>query len=197
VEFGPKPGEKQCGDQHDTDQHQREYREDEPAGESVAARFGDGAFEKLVVAAVGAPRDIEQVAEQGNGTDGGLDQDVEHHASEHDIRNATDPCRKDDDGGRETGDDVSGAGDEADDAVETETDGGSGDVDEVVEQVREDVEVLVAEGACGGFLAPRTARREDFCGGDGFPNWRHIGVLDDLDVIMRPGGVYLEMIRRL
>ena len=134
-------------------------------------RAGGGAGEQGVVAAVGAPSDIEEVADEGDGAAGGFDGDVEHHAGDDDVGYAAGPCGDDEDGGGEAAEQVADAGDEADDAVEAEADGGAGDADEVVEEVREEVEVAVGEIEAGEPAGGFGARAEDFgLGGDGHRN---------------------------
>ena len=113
----------------------------------MATRVGDGALEELIVAAVRAPGDVEEVADEGDRADDGLDKNVEDHASENDVGNSASPCSEDDDRRGQASDNVARAGDKPYDAVEAEANAGSGDLDEVVEQVGEDVEMLVAEWA--------------------------------------------------
>ena len=120
---------------------------------------------EFVIAPVGFPGDVEDVAEEGDGADDDLDADVDHHADEGDPGDAANPGGEDDDEGGEAGEDVAEAGDEADETVEADADGGEGDAEPVVEEVREEVDVLVGKPLLGA-LAKGEGRgvfwREDF-----------------------------------
>ena len=107
------------------------------------------AAEQAVVAAVGFPGDIEDVAEDGDGADDDFDADVDHHADEGDVRDAANPGSEDDDERGEAGEDVAETGDETDKTVETDTDRSEGDAEPVIEEVREDVHVRVGEPTLG------------------------------------------------
>ena len=115
----------------------------------VAMRLLQVADHEAVVAAVGFPGDIEDVAEERDGADDHVEAEIDEHADERDVRDAANPCSEDEDGGGDAGEDVAEAGDEADEAVEAEADGGAGDAEPVVEQMGEQVEIFVGEKLLG------------------------------------------------
>src|SRR5271165_3069344 len=104
---------------------------------------------QVVVAAVGFPGDVEDVAEEGDGADEDLDGDVDHHAEEGDVGDAANPGGEDEDAGGDAGEDVAEAGDEADEAVEADAGGREGEAEPVVEEMGEEVEVFVGAEALG------------------------------------------------
>jgi len=111
----------------------------------VEVWFADVAGEELVVAAVGFPGDVEDVAEDGDGADEDADADVDGHADDGDVGNAADPGGEGNDEREDACEDVAETGDEADDAVEAEADAGAGDAEGFVEQDFELLEGAVAE----------------------------------------------------
>jgi hypothetical protein len=110
-----------------------------------------------VIAPIGFPGDIEDVAEDRDGADDDFDADVDHHADEGDVGDAANPCGEDDDERGEAGEDVAEAGDEADEAVETDANGCEWYAEPVIEKVREDINILVGEPMLGT-LADRDGR---------------------------------------
>jgi len=133
--------------------HETHAPEKEPALQCVLSRLIYAADQQSVVAAVGAPGDVEHVAEDWNRSDYDFDGDVGHHARDRDIRDAANPGCDDDDAGGDAADQVADARDEADDAIEAKADRGAGNFDEVIEQVRQEVEVLVVERLAAAFDA--------------------------------------------
>ena len=115
----------------------------------VGVRLAKLACHEFVIPPVRFPRDVENVAEDGDGSDDDFDAEVDHHADEGDVGDAANPGGEDDDEGGEAGKDVSESGDEADEAVEADADGREGDAEPVVEQMREEVDVLVRAPAFG------------------------------------------------
>jgi len=149
----------------------------------VLFRVGKGAGKQGVVAAIGAPANVEEVAYEGDGADSGLNGDVEDHAGDDGFRNASEPGGDDDDRRGEAAKNIADAGDEADDSVQTEADGRAGNLDEIVEEVREHVEVFVVE--C--FPTGAAARGEDlrFC------SYRHGKIsLEDIDAFFAAYALY-------
>jgi len=116
----------------------------------MAVRFGDGASEKVVVAAVGLPPDVKGVAEDRDGADENSDGEVGDHAEQGYVRHTANPCNEGNDEGEEAGENVSEAGDQADDAVKAEADAGAGDDERLVKQDLEEAHVFEVEKACDG-----------------------------------------------
>ena len=100
---------------------------------------------ECVVASVGLPCDVEDVAEEWDGSDEYVDAEIDDHPCQRYVRNASEPCSDDDDAGGESGEHVAETGNEADDAVESKADGRTGDAEPVVEHMGEQFEVLVGK----------------------------------------------------
>ena len=86
--------------------------EKEPALQRVLPRLVHAADQQSVVAAVGAPGDVEHVAENRDRSDHDLDRDVGHHTRHRDVRDAANPGRDDDDAGGDASDQIADARDE-------------------------------------------------------------------------------------
>jgi hypothetical protein len=142
-----QPCHEQNGHGEDGTDDERDAGEEEPVAPVVAMRVLEVLGEQGVVAAVGLPGDVEDVAEERDGADDDVQREVDQHAGDSDVGCAARPCGDDDDRGGEAGEDVADAGDEADDAVDAEADGGSGDAEPGVEHAAEQVEIFVAEEA--------------------------------------------------
>ncbi len=149
------------GDPEDDDQENDERRgEDrEYCGEKaeeegvvppgVTVGLAEVARHQLIVAAVGFPGNVEDVAEEGDGTDEDFETEVDHHADEGDVGDAANPRSEDEDERGDAGENVAEAGDESDEAVEADADRREGDVEPVIEQVGVEVEIFVGEEALG------------------------------------------------
>src|ERR1700733_8110324 len=127
--------------------HERDAGEEEPGAPVTTVRLLEVLSEQGVVAAVGLPGDVEDVAEERDGADDDVQREVDQHARDGDVGCAARPCGEDDDRGGESGEDVADARDEADDAIDAEADGGSGDAEPGIEHAAEQVEIFVAEEA--------------------------------------------------
>jgi hypothetical protein len=128
-----------------------------------------------VIAPVRLPGDIEDVAEDGDGADDDFDADVDHHPDEGDVRDAANPGSEDDDEGGDAGEDVAEAGDEADETVEPDADGREGDAEPIVEEVREDIDVLVGEPMLGTLADGEGSGRGAVFGWKDF-GWQDFGI---------------------
>lgn len=137
--------QKEQGDEHQQAHDDEEHDQEDPALDGVLAGLVEGSSKQGVVAAVGTPGNVESVAKQRNGADDDLDDHIGHHTGEDDVRNTAHPRGEDDEAGGDAAQDVSDAGDQADDSVQSKADGSSGDADEVVQEVGEDVQILVIE----------------------------------------------------
>src|ERR1700733_9136015 len=100
-----------------------------------------------VVATVRLPCDVEGVAQKGNRAQQHLDANVDHHSDQRDIRHAPYPSRHNDDRRSKPADYVAQAGDEADDAIQSEANGGAGYAEPFVEDVRQEIEIFIREEA--------------------------------------------------
>jgi hypothetical protein len=131
----------------DDEDRRGQSEQEDPVAPGVAMRLAQVAHDEAVVAAVGFPGDVEEVAEERDGADEDADAEVDCHAQQGDVRDAANPRSEDEDGGSDAGDDIPEAGNEADEAIEPEADAGAGDAEPVVEKVRVEVEILVGEEA--------------------------------------------------
>jgi hypothetical protein len=156
-----EPAQQEHRDDHECGQDQANACDEKPVRAGVLFRVGEGAGKQGVVAAIGTPAYVEEVTYEGDGADSGLNGDVEDHAGDDSFGDAAEPGGDDDDRRGEAAKDIADAGDEADDAVKAEPDGRAGNLDEVVEDVREHVELFVVE--C--LATEAAARSEDlrFC----------------------------------
>src|ERR1700733_10279612 len=169
----------QCG------QHNAEAAEKEPALQCVFSRFVDTADEQRVVAAIRAPGDVEHITEHGNGPDHNFDCNVGDHTRDRNVGDASHPSCDDDDAGGDAADQVADAGNEADDAVETEANRGTRNFDEVVEHMRQEVEVFVVEGTAAAFQAGR----QDL----GFRGKRHQTPAASREIARRDAGAIIQV----
>ena len=114
-------------------------------------------LEEEVVAEVGFVEDVEGVAKERDGADDEGDSDVGEHSEEEGPTGAANPCCDRNDERENAGDDVAKAGDEPDDAVDTEAVTEEGNVKGFVEQNLNAVQPFVAKdpgkaaNAIGGF----------------------------------------------
>ena len=144
-----EPGDEQNGHGKDGEEHDADGCEEEPVAPLLAAWMLEVAGEQHVVAAVGLPRDVEGISEERHGADDDVEREIDDHARDSDVGCAARPCGEDDDGRGETGEDVADAGDEADDAVQAEADGGAGDAEPRVEKTAKDVQIFVPKKTIG------------------------------------------------
>jgi hypothetical protein len=78
------------------------------------------ADEQVVVAPICFPRDVCDVADDGNRTERVFDREVEHHTEDGDARSSALPRRQDDEEGSEGGESVADAWNPADQRVQSE-----------------------------------------------------------------------------
>ena len=115
------------------------------------------ALQQEIVAAIRLPSNIEGVAKNRDGADQHTDAEVDPHAHESDVGNATNPCGDGGDEGEQSCEHVSQAGNEADDAVDAESDPCEGDAKGFIEQDFKAVQGLIAKEP--GTAAPPAGRR--------------------------------------
>ena len=130
-----------------------------PVAPGVAARLAQVAVQQPVVAAVGLPGDVEDVAEEGNGADQHADAEIGGHAHQRHVGNAANPGGQRNDQREQAGQHVAQAGNQPDDAVEAEADAGAGDAKGLVEQDLKPMQGLVAEEPGAAIPAVRVRRR--------------------------------------
>jgi hypothetical protein len=179
--MGDPENEQQENDEGNSEDGEGEGREGEQEGvvlPGMTARLAQMAGDEAVVAAISLPCDVEDVAEERNRADQDVQCQIKHHADEGDPGNAAHPGRENENERRDAADDVAKARDEANQAVEAKTDASAGDPEAVVEEMREEVEVLVGEEVFGP-LAEGEARRKNL----GF--W---GFLHEVFVVQCPFG---------
>jgi hypothetical protein len=135
--------EERCGKNGEDGRGERE--QEGPVAPGVTMRLAQVAHDEAIVPAIGLPRDVEQVAEERDGADDDTEAEVDRHAQQRHVRDATNPRSENQDGGGDAGDDVAEAGNETDEAIEPEADGRAGNAEPVVEQVGVEVEVLIGK----------------------------------------------------
>ena len=147
-----EPEEKPQGEHHgkcqDETQRTEEEREEGPVAPGVAARLAEVALQKEIVAAVGLPCDIKCIAEHGNGANEHTDTEVNGHSDESDIGNSARPGSEWNDEREQASERVAEAGNETDEAVDSEAKAGSGNAERFVEQDFEGLQGAVAEEPC-------------------------------------------------
>jgi hypothetical protein len=143
--------------------------EEGPVAPGVAMRLAQMAHHEAVVAAVGLPRDVEQVSEERDGADDDADAEVDRHAEQRDAGDAANPRSEDQHRGGDAGEHIAEAGHEANQAVEPDTNARAGDAEPVVEEVRVEVEILVGKEALEAYAqaARRPARGQNLRVGRG------------------------------
>jgi len=136
------------------DQQDERYHEDRGHTESQKAqknpvfpgmpvRLFQVARHQCIIAPVGFPCDVEHISQQGNGADNDIDGEVHDHTRERDVWHTAKPCGDDENAGGQSCKHIAQPGDEADDAVQSEANGGTGNAEPVIEQMRQQVEILI------------------------------------------------------
>lgn len=145
-----EPDEKHDGDGEDGGKKEQHRQQKKAIAPSVAARLCEVPLQQLIVATVGLPGNVEDVSEERHGTHQYADAEIDDHARERNVRDASHPPGERKDERDEAGDDVADTGHETDDAIDTEAYAGARDAKCFVEQKFEPREGLIAE-------EPRTA----------------------------------------
>ena len=149
LEPAGQPGD-EPDSQHDRDgkyQSERGGQSDQegavPSG--VPARLLEVAAEEQIVAPVGLPGDVKDVAEDGHRSHQNADAEIGSHAHQGHVGHAANPCGQRNEQREQAGQHVAQAGNQAEDAVEAEANGRAGDAEGFVEQNLQRVERAVAE----------------------------------------------------
>ena len=128
---------------------EKQDEEEEPVVASVRAGLLAFAKEEAVVATIGFPRYVEEVAYYGNRAYRFFQKNICKHANQGDEWGAAPPCGEYDEARGDAGESVTDAGDPADYGVEAETDLRAGDAPHVVEEGGEVVELFVGGETAG------------------------------------------------
>src|SRR5579859_1609473 len=142
-----KPEDQEDRGQKDGRENEAYQHQEHPVAPGLSPRLVQLTDDERIVATVRLPGDIKGIAQERNRSQQHLDADVDHHSEQRDVRDTTHPCRDHDDRGREATDNISQAGDQADDAIQSEADRGAGNTKPVVEQMRQHIKILVGEQA--------------------------------------------------
>src|SRR5579871_6792094 len=134
------PAEEQQRNREHHDQETAQTDEEQPTAPPLAAWVGEAGGEQLVVAAVCLPANVEEIAQYRHGAEQHFYAPVRQHARQGHVRDAPCPRCEDDYTRRNATNDVTDAWNEADDAVEPESNGRARDSEPVVEQMRKQVE---------------------------------------------------------
>ncbi|ACO34023.1 conserved domain protein [Acidobacterium capsulatum ATCC 51196] len=145
-----QPPAQQHGEREDgrgKDERERKCCESKKAAvfPGVTPRLCKLARHQTVVTAIGLEGHDEEISRERDGTDEHFESDVDAHARECGIGHAAQPGRADKQQRGEPGEHVADAGDEADQAIETNADAGAGNAEPFIEQARQQIQLLVAE----------------------------------------------------
>ena len=138
------PCHEEDGDAEYNSEHTYEQQQEAPITPCVAARLVQVELEEAIVAAVRLPGNVKDIAEKGNGTDEYPDGEIDGHTEESDIRDATNPGGYRNHEREKSGDDVAETRDQANDAIDPESEVGAGDAESLVEQYFKLVQRFVA-----------------------------------------------------
>jgi hypothetical protein len=118
-------------------------QQEEPVSPRLPPRLLEMANDQRVVATIRLPCDIEGIAQQRNRPQQHLDANVNYHPDQRDVGYTPHPGCEHDDRRCQAANNVSQTRDEADDAVQSEADGGAGNAKPVIEYVCQEVEIFV------------------------------------------------------
>ena len=144
-EPGDEPDDEHDGNGEDERDCGGKNTEERPIAPGVASRFAEMACEQSVVAAVGLPDDVEQVAKERNRADEHADADVGGHAQQGNVRDAAYPRGQRNNERENARKNIAKARNQADDAVDAEAEVGAWDAERFVEEVLELFEGRVAK----------------------------------------------------
>src|ERR1700677_1194096 len=98
----------------------------------------------MIVASVGSPADIEEVAEYWHQAGSHFNGQIGYHARDRNQGNAAEVGSENDDAARHAPEQIADAGNEPDNAVDTKADLGAGDTKPGVKHAGAHVEVFIA-----------------------------------------------------
>jgi hypothetical protein len=151
---GEKDGAQGPGNQHQED----------PVSPRLPPLLFQMPNDQRIVAPVRLPGDVKGIAQQRNRPQQYLDANVDHHSDQRDIGHTPYPRRYNEDRRSKAADNIAQAGDETDDAIQSEADGGAGDAEPFVEYVGKQVEIFIREEAARLLETrrwPRLSRRKN------------------------------------
>ncbi len=143
-----KPDQKHDGNDEEERHGACERNEKSPVFPGMTSRLAEVALQDQIIAAIRLPSDVEGIAEDRNGSDKNTDADVDCHAQQSDVGNASNPGGDGDDEGEQSGEHVSQTWYEADDAIDTESDPCERDAEGFIEQNFKAMQGLVAKEPC-------------------------------------------------
>jgi hypothetical protein len=152
-----KPNHKQDWDGEDESHYAGQHDEKGPIFPRMTPGLPEVALQQQIIAAIRLPSNIEGVAKNRDGADQHTDAEVDSHAHEGDVWNAANPRGNGDDEGEQSGEHVSQAGNEADDAIDAESDPCERDAKGFIEQDFKPMQGLVAKEP--GTVCPPTWRK--------------------------------------
>ena len=121
----------------------------------MAVRLAEVAAQEPIVATVCLPGNVENIAEDGNGSHQHADAEIGGHAHQCDVWHAANPCGQWDYQRQESGQHVAEARHQPDDSVDAESQLSAGHAKSFVEKDFELLQCLVAEQPCAAIPAVR------------------------------------------
>ena len=140
-----QPDEHNDRDGEDDADRKYEHGKEGPVLPGVPSRFSEMALQQAVVASICLPGDIEGIPKQRDRADQYAEGYVHAHAHEGDVRNSAHPGGEGYDQGKQAGDDVAQARDEADDSVDAEPHAREGNAKGLVEQDLQSAQRFIAK----------------------------------------------------
>lgn len=139
-----QPEEQEGAPESDEDDHEKTA-----AAADGCLVAGFPAVDEGEVAGVGFEPEGKEVANDGQGTDGIVDKDVESHAKQHGDRQAAAHAFGEQDESDARGKKIANAGKEADDGVQPDAEVGAGNADEAVHPLGDDARGFGGDGIDG------------------------------------------------
>ena len=99
--------------------------------------------QKVVVAAIGLPRDVGQIADDRDRSERVFNRQIHHHAKHGDACGSAPPCRDHDEERGKRGQSVADAGNQADQGIQPEANARPGNDEAIIEPCRNEIELLV------------------------------------------------------
>jgi hypothetical protein len=91
-----QPRDEQDWNRENCSGHERHTRQKEPVAPLMTARMFEMPREQRVIATVGLPGDVEEIAEERYGADNDIESEIHQHPRDGDVRRSTRPRRKND-----------------------------------------------------------------------------------------------------
>lgn len=148
--------------QQQTCSQQNQHRSAGPTGCRWPIEMG---LQQGHVLGIGLPSGIEQITQQGNLPDDGIEHHIPHHSRQGRPRNTEPRSLKDDESGEHGTDGVSNSRNDADNRVQSDAELGPGDLERIVQQPRQELEPFDLRRSMGGHDGYRRGPMQWVCHG--------------------------------